>query len=526
MLLPVKLPMFRGHCPVRAQQALAAILCLCSAAALAQEGVDASADDVLSERAAQELAESTIDLSEPGNAPDEAEVAPQTSEADDGETRFVRPSNESRSEYAPEAYSSDQAEDEQALDLPVVENAAPVRNAFTSTYRATLKAAEEFFRQGDVGQALEATRVAKNMVMESEGETSELLIIPTQVEARILFGDGQYLKAADAFDQVIALVESRDGMFSHDLIPPLTESAVAYRESGNHEQAVANLRRAKFITHRDSGIMNLEQVPIIDALTETLMSGREFLEADREQRFAMQVFERRYGEEDPEVVDGIYRLARWYRRTGQYPRARALYRRAIGILETAFGLDDMSLVTPLRGIAATYQLQGTRRGEGEKSLLRAIALFEKQEDNVDLVEYGENLIALGDWYLLSSKRKRAQEVYARAWKAIVDATGSPERAEVMLGVPTRLRYVPPHPSQFENIRWTTEEKVDRYVDAFFTVTAEGTVKDIEVASSNAPHRVKREVRLAVGSARYRPRLVDGVPAETDGVQLRQVFFSD
>ncbi len=513
-----KITRLPGHFPTMGHHAVAAMLCLCAASALAQSSAEFSEEDVLRERAAQEQAAATIDLSEPGVGTDDA----QEGEDEGG----LLPGDEDASQYAPEAYAPGSAEDEQALDLPTVENAAPITNVFTSSYRATLKAAEEFFRQGDIGQALEAVRVAQDMVLESEGDSSELLILPTQVEARILFGDGQFLKAADAFNQVIALVESRDGMFSDDLIPPLTESAVAYREAGNHEQAVSNLRRAKFITHRESGIMNLEQVPIIDALTETLMGGRDFLEADREQRFAMQVFERRYGEEDAEVVDGIYRLARWYRRTGQYPRARALYRRAIGILEVAFGLDDMSLVTPLRGIAATYQLQGTRRGEGEKSLLRAIELFEKQEDNVDLVEYGENLIALGDWYLLSSKRKRAQEVYARAWRAIVDATGSLERAEIMLGVPTRLRYVPPHPSQFENIRWTTEEKVDRYVDAFFTVTAQGTVRDVEVDSTNAPHRVKREVRRAVGSARYRPRLVNGVPAETAGVQLRQVFFSD
>jgi outer membrane biosynthesis protein TonB len=74
-----------------------------------------------------------------------------------------------------------------------------------------------------------------------------------------------------------------------------------------------------------------------------------------------------------------------------------------------------------------------------------------------------------------------------------------------------------------NFNRPPEELVERFVQAEFTVTAQGGVKEIRVAEQDATPRQIAETLDAVRASRYRPKFVNGEPVETTAVIYRQVF---
>ncbi len=60
-----------------------------------------------------------------------------------------------------------------------------------------------------------------------------------------------------------------------------------------------------------------------------------------------------------------------------------------------------------------------------------------------------------------------------------------------------------------------------YVEVTFTVTREGQVKDIAVASSDAPEALQRAVESSMKKARYRPKFEQGEPVSTPVVTMRE-----
>jgi tetratricopeptide (TPR) repeat protein len=57
----------------------------------------------------------------------------------------------------------------------------------------------------------------------------------------------------------------------------------------------------------------------------------------------------------------------------------------------------------------------------------------------------------------------------------------------------------------------------------FTVTAEGTIRDVEFTKSNAPVKLNRLMEEVIKKTRFRPALVDGHPVSTQNVTVIQSF---
>jgi TonB family protein len=96
-----------------------------------------------------------------------------------------------------------------------------------------------------------------------------------------------------------------------------------------------------------------------------------------------------------------------------------------------------------------------------------------------------------------------------------------EVAQKQLGKPVKLRYDDP-PPEIDDLMPARNEPV--FVEVLFTVAADGTVEDAVVVESNASNGVKRQVRLAVQQARYRPGFEDGKPTPMQ-VRIRQKYYS-
>src|SRR5262249_14426039 len=61
--------------------------------------------------------------------------------------------------------------------------------------------------------------------------------------------------------------------------------------------------------------------------------------------------------------------------------------------------------------------------------------------------------------------------------------------------------------------------VEGWVQLQFTITPQGTTKDIEVVDANPKGYFERAAKDAVKKYKYKPRIVDGVAVDWPGVQL-------
>ena len=104
---------------------------------------------------------------------------------------------------------------------------------------------------------------------------------------------------------------------------------------------------------RPAGFYNLEQLPILDGLSESYLALDKLEQANARQRYQVMVRQRRSGPDSRETVPALYKLARWYNRTGQYEQARAAYQSARRVLRQNGGDNDPAVVDTLIGEAIT-----------------------------------------------------------------------------------------------------------------------------------------------------------------------------
>jgi TonB family protein len=105
---------------------------------------------------------------------------------------------------------------------------------------------------------------------------------------------------------------------------------------------------------------------------------------------------------------------------------------------------------------------------------------------------------------------------------ISDAMQSINSQEKMIGKPFQFVL-----SQIENILPVSMKReaslANISIGLDFTVTAEGTIRDVEFTKSNGPVKLNRLMEEVIKKARFRPALVDGQPVSTQNVTIIQSF---
>ncbi len=373
----------------------------------------------------------------------------------------------------------------------------------------------------------EAVRAAERVVTITEneyGDSSLELVTPLNNLATVLEYTSAFDSSEESYLRSISITELESGIFDASLIRPLLGLGVTYNAAGRYEEALDVFQRAQHISHRQSGVLSVDQLPALDGQTESHLSMGEPRRADRHQRFAFRVNEHEYGAKNPDLVPAIFKLAQWFRRSGQYSNARNMYKRAVNIIEINYGEDDLRLVEPLRGIAATRQLEGVRRSEGGAALKRAMQIIAVNQQT-DASDRAQSIVELADWYVAYGMSSDGPTLYSQAWGILEEEQASQDEFKDFFGYPKQLIYIPP-PAPIQGMLGSMRQIGERYVDFEFTVLPSGKVTQVHITDSNLPNVLKREVKRAVQRARYRPRLQDGEPVATPGVTLRQTYRSN
>lgn len=320
--------------------------------------------------------------------------------------------------------------------------------------------------------------------------------------------------------------------FDVELVEPLHGLAQTYIGLGLDEDAEQALLRAQNLSHRDDGVYTLEQVEILEDITD-LKQDISVVRRDQQRRYHLRIHEDAFGKDDPKLVPSMLRLARYlderavdvqshlltreYRRRVYRTECYGLYERAIGLIKDAYGESDPRLIEPMLEYAEVLHRHQSSRHRANK-LVRDIEKIVTAQPGATQVERAEARVAVADYYNMWNDG-RASRLYREAWDMLADDPAFEIARNELFDTPVRLTETAlgerQYPVRARPLLAETNE--DLYSEVSYTVTADGKVRNVETIGGNVPTRKAVPLRLKMARIKYRPRFVDGEPVSTEGV---------
>ncbi|HTU64583.1 MAG TPA: tetratricopeptide repeat protein [Steroidobacteraceae bacterium] len=402
---------------------------------------------------------------------------------------------------------------------------------------------KEFRTQFDAKQYAAAQPLAERLVQLTEEQygTDELqLTNPLSNLATVQFRLGNFPAAIETYQRSLRILQAKSTMADKAQIGPLHGLGIAFMNNNDYESAVVALKRAADLSRNTDGLFNINQVEFIDALIEAYANTGRWAEADKEAQYAMRVEEAAYGRSSVNLMDRLDKLARWFELSRRYTTERALYERALAILEKGAPPNDLRKVNPLRGIARSFRLEsfygvegadtgatfnasgngapvfadGTQQRRGETALAAALDVIDANPP-ADQGLRGIVLTDLGDWYLTSNATRRAYDAYADAWKALTQVNDTK-----LLDSPRILAYRPSI-SSVDRSQLDPEESVVKVVELHFRVDRDGRVDDVTSPTTDVPDAIVKNSMMSMKRSRYAPRIENGAAVPTTDVVFRE-----
>jgi len=355
----------------------------------------------------------------------------------------------------------------------------------------------------------------------------------------LLSAQGFLVEAMEVLDPALASIEARANPFSTTLTNVVMARGLTQTELENFADAEESFRRAQHISHRAGGVYTPEQMEIVDHLTRLNLRQGKVVDADREQAFNLRISEHAYGEESEKLLPILQRLGAYFASRGKmiplattpdyryyredvFRRSINLYQRAIKIIEDNYGVSDLRLVEPLRGLARARLLQITNRSKSEAALERVLSIVEANPDT-DLPDRITAMVNLGDIYTITGD-KRAKSVYLQTWQLMQEDEAQMQLSAETFGSPTRLYpegssvlYLSRRPDAAK------KEDAELFIDVEYSISKSGRVTNLELLDKNVPNAQVRNLRSRLSATRFRPRIIDGELVATDNLMIHQTY---
>jgi TonB family protein len=364
----------------------------------------------------------------------------------------------------------------------------------------------------------EALTLAEQLIELTEAEFGEQSLETAEAYetvATVQRKAGRHELSEENFLHAVAVIREVEGTFSELAIEPLLGLGDNYHDAGQHLNAVTAYNEARTINRRVFGLLNENQIPILDRITLSLQELEQYEEADEQQLTILNLAERNHPVGSPEYLEGIYRYANWLRRSGRYHEERALYARAQRIIRDQHGKDSPLLVRPLREIGNSFRNQRIPENQGISALKSALEILEAPGRQNPLAT-AEVLRDIGDWDVAFSKVGPSPDVYERAWALLGgvedgDALRQQWFGELVnvLGEPISQRGLSRDPGAQRG-----------YVVVQFDIDRFGRTQNVEVARSEPPGLKDDAVARAVRRWRFRPFISDGEVVAKDRLALQ------
>jgi TonB family protein len=336
-------------------------------------------------------------------------------------------------------------------------------------------------------------------------------------------GDAQRLAkehgdAEKSFLAAIDIYRTVDGPFSALVITPLTGLGDNYHDSGDDLRAVSAYGEARTISRRADGLLNEGQIPLIDRMTDSLVSMNQPAQADQQQLEALHLVERNRAPGSPEALAAIYKYAGWLRDSNRYQEERDQYMRSLRTIRDTYGKEDVRQVRALMGIGNSFRVQRIPDGQGVSSLHDALTLLLAQPQR-DPLAIAEVLRDIGDWETAFSKVDYDGAEYRRAWQLLAEI---PNAAEVRTAWFKPPIYVLREPISQRGISIEPQAPMGHVVVRFDLDTA-GHASNVTIVEADPPGLKDEAVLRHIRRSRFRPQIVDGELAPAPGVALQFNF---
>ena len=352
----------------------------------------------------------------------------------------------------------------------------------------------------------------------------------------------EYDAAILNFTSAIDIIERIEDRLNSSLINPIRGLAAAQLGSGRPDLARASYDRAVHVSHVNEGPHNLMQIEILEELAETHLSMDDRDSALDVHQHIYNIEARNADLDREKMIPALRRQAEWMNRMRLYDKERATWRRMISLLEDTRGKKDMSLIEPLTGLGRSYLYYSDLESEfyteaamssGDTYMKRAARIAMKSPDATWNDKFGA-LIAMGDFYTLSSRTTKAVNTYEDAWLMLSEDESDAERIAARDDTLGRLHVLQDiHPPKYFQDRRNKkvapkegEEFLTGTVVAGYKVTSRGTTRDIGIIYADPQGLADMEYAFAREMNRlvHRPRLVDGEVVDTPDQSYTHTFL--
>jgi len=389
-------------------------------------------------------------------------------------------------------------------------------------------------QQGTLDEADIAAKRIVEMAIKVYGPQSRETASALNNLGIVQHSNGQFDAAIQNFTSSIEIIESVADRLNDALVNPLKGLGAAQLGNGRPDQAKKTYFRAAHITQVNEGPHNLGQIEILESIAETYIRMGESKSA-RDILDRIHIINVKHFEQDPlGLLPSLMSRADWQHRAGYYAEERSTYRRAIRIIETSTGKNDPMLVEPLRRLGESYyfvdiamptpQQQGLV-SSGEIYFKRAARIAEKSED-MDWRQRAKAQIVLADYYTFIDSQNRARKLYKQVWDLLSanEEFIAQRTAWFQNPVAIRAEILPLFAGNAAPGNPARNDILSGKIVVDYTVSARGRIRDLRTEAFPPEFTdMQRVVHRAIRSRTHRPRVVDGVPVQSDDLHFEHDF---
>lgn len=325
----------------------------------------------------------------------------------------------------------------------------------------------------------------------------------------------EYEAAEKSYLAAVDIYRAVDGAFTPLAIPPLTGLGDNYQDNRDYLRALSSYGEARTVSRRAHGLLNEEQVPLLDRMTATYVSMNQPIEAHQQQIEALRLVERNHPPQSDEALTAGYKYAAWLRQNDRFQEERDQYSRSLRTIRDSFGKDDVRQVQALLGIGNSYRVQRIPEGTGASALRDALALLLAQPER-DPLAIAEALRDIGDWEVAFSKVAYDGAEYRRAWQLLGDLENGEQLRTAWFRGPV---YVLREPISQRGISQDPNAPSGHVLVRFDVETTGQSANAVIVESE--PSGLKDDAVLRhIRRSRFRPQLVGGQVVRGEGLALQ------
>ncbi|MEM9532856.1 MAG: tetratricopeptide repeat protein [Pseudomonadota bacterium] len=359
--------------------------------------------------------------------------------------------------------------------------------------------------QRDLDRDIAEARKSLSEALRTHGEDSIAVGRARSQLGALLYLNREPLPAVVELRRAVATLEPKVGIFNAELVQPLGYLGLSLQKLNQHEAAADHLSRAQHITHRQLGMLNESQIPLVYSKADSVAAQGDLWQAEQLQYAVYRLHRHNFGPTSPETIGALNILGTWLTRAGRFRPALSAYREGLNNLKDADGNDTPEMAPLLEGMARTFLYFPSRQRGRSLNLLRRVT--ELTEERQDHFTEGDHLMAnlqLADTLMIFSHERDALEYYSEAWQTWQEHPQTLGWAEGLLGA-RRLVAGP-----FEEIGEASAAN-RTYFRIAFDLRPDGRPSMVELLDTNARPSLVNPTITRFRAARFRPLIVDGEP---------------